>query len=55
MIAPDHFFFKNRLNDMVRALFSSLNIGTYILPTSGPLSDHGGMAMPLSFRKNALL
>jgi hypothetical protein len=28
---------KNGPNDMVRGLFLSLNIGTYILPTCGPL------------------
>jgi hypothetical protein len=28
---------KKGPNDMVRGLFLSLNIGTYILPTCGPL------------------
>jgi hypothetical protein len=37
LVAPDHLFLKNRLNDMVSSLFSSLNIGTYMLPTCGPL------------------
>jgi hypothetical protein len=37
LAAPDNFFLKNGLIDMVRGLFSSLNIGTYILPTCGSL------------------
>jgi hypothetical protein len=38
-VAPDDFFLKNGLIDMVRGLFSSLNIGTYILPTYGSLCN----------------
>jgi hypothetical protein len=49
LVAPDHFL-KNGLDDMVRGLFSSLNIGTYILPTCKPLSTFlgpfGGAQMP---------
>jgi hypothetical protein len=37
LVAPDHFFLKDGLDDMVWGLFSSLNIGTYILPSYGPL------------------
>jgi hypothetical protein len=50
LVAPDHFFLKNGLIDMVRGLFSSLNIGTYILSTCGPmftfLGPFGGTQMP---------
>jgi hypothetical protein len=50
LVAPDYFFLKEGLNDMVRGLFSSLNIGTYILPTCGPLctflGQFGGAKMP---------
>jgi hypothetical protein len=42
LVAPDHFFLKNELIHMVRGLFSSLNIGTYILPTCGPLCTFFG-------------
>jgi hypothetical protein len=42
LAAPDNFFLKNGLIDMVRGLFSSLNIGTYILPTCGPLFNFLG-------------
>jgi hypothetical protein len=38
LVVPDHFFYKNGLIYLVRGLFSSLNIGTYILPTCGLLS-----------------
>jgi hypothetical protein len=37
LVALDNFFLKNGLIDMVRGLFSSLNIETYILPTCGSL------------------
>jgi hypothetical protein len=47
-----NFSYKNGPNDLVRGLFSSLNIGTYILPTCGPLSTFlgpfGGAQMPQS-------
>jgi hypothetical protein len=43
LVAPDHFFLKNGPNDMVRGLLSSLNIGTYILPTCGPLCTFRGI------------
>jgi hypothetical protein len=33
----DYFFYKNGSNDLVRGLFSSLDIGTYILSICGPL------------------
>jgi hypothetical protein len=50
LVGPVHLFFKNGLNDMVRGLFSSLNIGTYILLTCGPLCTFfcpfGGSQMP---------
>jgi hypothetical protein len=39
LVALDNFFLKNGLIDMVRGLFSSLNIETYILPTCGPLCN----------------
>jgi hypothetical protein len=37
LVAPDHLFLKNRLNDMVWGLFLSLNNRIYILLTFGPL------------------
>jgi hypothetical protein len=55
LVAPDHFFLEDWLNDMVRGLFSSLNIGTYILPTCGPLctflGQFGGAQMPQKLHK----
>jgi hypothetical protein len=42
LVALDHFFLMNVPDDMVRGLFSSLNIGTYILPTCGPLCTFSG-------------
>jgi hypothetical protein len=39
LVASDNFFLKNGLIDMVRGLFSSLNIGTYILPACGSLCN----------------
>ena len=50
LVAPDHFFLKNRPKDMVRGLVSSLNIRTYTLPTCGSmctcLSPFGDAQMP---------
>jgi hypothetical protein len=56
LVAPDHFFLKDGHIDMVRGLFSSLNIGTYILSTCGPLctflGPFGGTQMPQNSIKN---
>ena len=56
LVALDHFFLKNGLIDMVRGLFASLNFGTYILPTWGPLctflGPFGGTQMPQNSIKN---
>jgi hypothetical protein len=45
-----YFSYKNGPNDFVRGLFSSLDIGTYILLTSEPLCTFfgpvGGAQMP---------
>jgi hypothetical protein len=38
LVVPDHFPYKNGPIDLVRSLFSSQDIGTYIPPTCGPLS-----------------
>jgi hypothetical protein len=38
LVVLEYFSFKNGLNDLVRGLFSSLDIGTYILLSCGPLS-----------------
>jgi hypothetical protein len=50
LVAPDHFFLRNGPNDMVKGLFSSLIIGTYILLTCGALhtffSPFWGAQMP---------
>jgi hypothetical protein len=35
LVVPDHFLYKNGPIYLVRGLFSSLNIGTYILPLAG--------------------
>jgi hypothetical protein len=37
-----YFSYKNGPMDLVRGLFSSLDIGTYILPTCGPLCNFLG-------------
>jgi hypothetical protein len=56
LVAPDNFFLKNGLIDMVWGLFSSLNTETYILPTCGSLcnffSPFGGASMPQNSIKN---
>jgi hypothetical protein len=56
LVAPDDFFLKNGFIDMVRGLCSSLNIGTYILPTCGPLCYFlglfGGAQIPQNSIKN---
>ena len=45
-----YFSYKNGPNDLVRGLFSCLDVGTYILPTCGPLhtflGPFGGAQMP---------
>jgi hypothetical protein len=50
LVVLDYLFYKNGLNDSVRGLFSSLDIGTSILPTCGPVStflgQFGGAKMP---------
>jgi hypothetical protein len=55
LVVPDHFFLK----DMVSGLFSSLNIGTYNLPTCrpfGPLLDQfGGAQIPQNCIKKLFL
>jgi hypothetical protein len=38
----DYFSYKNGPNDLVRGLFSRLDIGTYILSTCGPSSTFLG-------------
>jgi hypothetical protein len=37
LIVLDYFSYKNGPNDLVRNLFGSFDIGTYIPPTCGPL------------------
>jgi hypothetical protein len=37
LVVPDYFLYKNGHIYLVRGLFSSLNIGTYISPTCGLL------------------
>jgi hypothetical protein len=58
LVALDDFFLKNGLIDMVKGLFSSLNIGTYILPPCGPLSTFlgpfGDARMPPKQQKNLI-
>ena len=45
-----YFSYKNGPNDLVRGLLSCLDVGTYILPTCGPLhtflGPFGGAQMP---------
>jgi hypothetical protein len=52
MVIMDYFSYKNGPIDLVRGLFSSLDIGTYIPPTCRPLStfmgSFGGAQMPLN-------
>jgi hypothetical protein len=38
-----YFSYKNRPNDLVRGLFSSLDVETYILPTCGSLCTFLGL------------
>jgi hypothetical protein len=58
-VVPDHFFIKNELIDMVRGLFSSLKIETYILPPCRPLctflGPFGGAQMPQDSIKKAII
>jgi hypothetical protein len=50
LVVSDYFSYKNRTIDLVRGLFSSLDIGTYIPPTCGLmctfLGPTGGAKMP---------
>jgi hypothetical protein len=58
LVVLDHFFLKNGPNGMVRGLFLSLDIGTYILPTCGPmctfLAPFGGAQMPQNSIKRTI-
>jgi hypothetical protein len=51
-----YFSYMNGSNDLVRGLFSSLDIGTYIPPACGPLSTSWGLfrgaQMPQNRKKN---
>jgi hypothetical protein len=42
LVVSDYLSYKNRPNDLVRGSFSSLDVGTYIPPTCGPLSTFLG-------------
>jgi hypothetical protein len=42
LVVLDYFFYKNGPDDLVRGLFSSLDIGTYFPPTCGPSSTFFG-------------
>jgi hypothetical protein len=42
LVVSDYFSYKNGPIDLVRGLFSSLDIGTYFPPTYGPLSTFEG-------------
>jgi hypothetical protein len=50
LVVLDYFFYKNEPKDLVRGLFSSLDIGIYFPPTCGPsstfLGSFGGAQMP---------
>jgi hypothetical protein len=50
LVVLDYFSYKNEPIDLVWGFFSSLDIGTYIPPTYGPLSTimgpFGGAQMP---------
>jgi hypothetical protein len=50
LVVSDYFSYKNGPIDLVRGLFSSLDIGTYIPPTCGPvctfLGPFGGAQIP---------
>jgi hypothetical protein len=56
LVAPEYFFLNNGIIDMVRGIFSSLNIGTYILSTCGPVCTFSGpfgvSQMPQNSMKN---
>jgi hypothetical protein len=49
-VVYSYFSYKNGPNDLVRGLFSCLDVGTYILPPCGPLhtflGPFGGAQMP---------
>jgi hypothetical protein len=55
----DHFSYKNGPIDLVRSLFSSLDIGIFFPPTCRPLSTYmgpfGGAHMPQNSMKNYFL
>jgi len=59
LVVLDYFFYKNGSDDLVRGLFSSLDIGTYILSTFGPLctflGPFEGAQMPQNAYKNYFL
>jgi hypothetical protein len=59
LIVLHYFSYKNGPNDLVRSLFSSLDIGTYIPPTCGPLctilSPFVAAQMPQNSIKNYFL
>jgi hypothetical protein len=59
LVVLDYFSYKNWSNDLVRGLFSSLDIGTYILSPCGPLctfmGPFGGAQMPQYSIKNHFL
>jgi hypothetical protein len=59
LVVLDYFFYKNRPDDLVRGLFSTLDIGTYILSTFGPLCTFLGpfedAQMPQNAYKNYFL
>jgi hypothetical protein len=46
LIVSDYFSYKIGPIDLVKGLFSSLDIGTYILPTRGPLCTFWGIREP---------
>jgi hypothetical protein len=56
LVVLDYFSYKNGPNNLVRGLFSNLNIGTFIPPTYGPLSTifgpFGAALMPQNSIKN---
>jgi hypothetical protein len=59
LVVLDYFSYKNGPDDLVRGLFSSLDIETYIPPTCGPLSSFlspcEGSQMPKNGIKNYFL
>jgi hypothetical protein len=49
----DYFSYKIGPIDLVKVLFSSLHIGTYIQPTCGPLCTFWGITVPPNGPKKA--